>query len=146
MQTNEYTCNLISAWRASRILPFTENSPKCLIKIYDSLTLLVKNNEIIILWASYSLENEKMVDRKIINLMKYKYFINSARGDLIDESYLIKKIEENYFYGVALDVISDENLTNNLNKFKNISPDINFILTPHIGGAMFESMVLTKSL
>ena len=71
--------------------------------------------------------------------MSKKYFINTARGELIDEIELIEYIKKNQFLGVALDVIFDETNKRNLKNFLKIDKNINFILTPHIGGLTKES-------
>ena len=70
--------------------------------------------------------------------MSKKYFINTARGELIDEIELIEYIKKINF-GVALDVIFDETNKRNLKNFLKIDKNINFILTPHIGGLTKES-------
>lgn len=109
------------------------------VKVNDLISL-IKKCDILVLCASFTDENKKFFNKKYIDLLKNKYFINTARGELVDEEYLIKKIKENYFKGVALDVISNETGKNNLNRFIRLSKNRNFILTPHIGGATFESM------
>lgn len=106
---------------------------------------LIEQSSIIFLTASYSKDNEKMIDRSAIDLMKDKYFINTARGELLDESYLIKKLSQKHFKGVALDVLSDE--TNADNKLKDLlllCDKVNLIITPHIAGATYESMWRTE--
>lgn len=105
---------------------------------------LIVKNDIVILCASYSIENEKFLDKKYIDLMEGKFFINTARGELIDEGYLLKVIKKGGFKGVALDVIINETLKNNLNDFLELSKTSNLIVTPHIAGATYESMWKTE--
>lgn len=105
-------------------------------------SLIVKSN-IVILSASYSIENEKFFDKKYIDLLEGKFFVNTARGELIDEEYLLKKIND-IFKGIALDVISNETSQNNLNEFLELSEKNNLIVTPHIAGATYESMWKTE--
>ena len=86
-----------------------------------------------------------MIDKNLLLLMKDKYFVNTARGELIDEEFLLKIIQEDFhFKGLALDVFSDETKQNNINKFIKLSKNNNLILTPHVAGATFESMVRTE--
>ena len=40
--------------------------------------------------------------------MKDKYFINTSQGENVDEVQLISLIKKNYFKGVAIDVIQNE--------------------------------------
>jgi D-3-phosphoglycerate dehydrogenase / 2-oxoglutarate reductase len=105
---------------------------------------LIVKNDIVILCASYSIESEKFFDKKYIDLMEGKFFINIARGELIDEEYLLKAIKKGRFKGVALDVIANETSQNNLNKFLELSEKNNLIVTPHIAGATYESMWKTE--
>ena len=74
--------------------------------------------------------------------MKNKYLINTSRGELIDEAYLLKKVSGNHFKGVAIDVISNENnlSNNNLKVIEKLITKSNFIYTPHISGATLNSL------
>ena len=101
---------------------------------------LIKKSDIILLCASYDKKNEEMINNKLLELMKDKYFINTARGELIDEEYLLKLIKKNHFKGVALDVLQNETTINNLQKFQKY----NVLITPHIAGATYESMYKTE--
>ena len=114
-----------------------QNVIKC-----DSMDELIERCSIICLTASY--QNNVIIKSGEIDKMKNKYLINTSRGELIDENYLIKKIEESHFKGVAIDVISNESKqNNNLKKFLKIK-DQNLIITPHIGGATYTSMQRTE--
>ncbi|MDT3698309.1 MAG: NAD(P)-dependent oxidoreductase [Thermincola sp.] len=106
---------------------------------------LIRESNIVLLCASYEEANDGFIDKFCIDLLADKYFINCARGELVDEEYLIKKISENYFKGIALDVIVGETKSqNNWNRFQALTKSRNFILTPHIGGATHESMWKTE--
>ena len=74
----------------------------------SSIENLIEASEIIILSASYSPNNKKMIDHSIIDMMKGKYFINTARGELVDEEYLLNCIGKRFFSGVAIDVFNNE--------------------------------------
>ena len=114
---------------------------KCL-----SLENLVEVSDIIILTASYSSENKKMIGSNIIDLMKDKYFVNTSRGELVDEEYLLNCVSKRFFSGVAIDVFNNEQgLSNNAEKIMQLSSmDLNFIYTPHMGGATKSSMKKTE--
>jgi len=109
-----------------------------------NLKEMIKKSDLIFLCASYSDEYRNFFDKKYIDLLKNKYFINISRGELVDERYLIKKIKINFFKGIALDVINNENGNNNLKELIQLIKNNNFILTPHIGGATYESMTKTE--
>ncbi len=111
-----------------------------------SLESLVEASDIIILTASYSSKNKKMIGRNIIDMMKDKYFVNTSRGELVDEEYLLDCVSKGFFSGVAIDVFSNEQGSpNNSEKIMQLSSlDLNFIYTPHMGGATITSMKKTE--
>lgn len=114
-------------------------------KKLGSIEDLISKCNIICLCASYELVNHEFFDKKYIDLLKDKYFINTSRGELVDELYLIKKIKSKFFKGVAIDVFQNESTQeNNLDKFYSINENFNFILTPHISGATYTSMRRTE--
>jgi len=110
----------------------------------STLTKLIDMSNIVILSASYSESNYEFINKKHIDSLKGKYFINTARGELVDESYLIDKISVGHFKGVALDVIQNEQSQGNKEKLILASQYENCIVTPHISGATFSSMYRTE--
>jgi len=110
----------------------------------DSLDVLINNNNVIILCASYSDENIAMIGKNQLNLMRDKFFINTARGELVDENYLLQKVESDHFKGLAIDVLSGENASHKLNAIRELSRSKNIIITPYIAGATYESMSRTE--
>ena len=111
----------------------------------NTIEELVKNNEIIFLTASYK-NNTTIVNKELLDKMRNKYFINTSRGENVDETHLISLLEKKYFKGVAIDVIQNEqDRHNNLNKIIELSnSDNNFIYTPHISGATIQSINRTE--
>ena len=110
----------------------------------SSIESLIQDSNIILLCASYNISENPIINDKIIDAMKNKFFINTARGELINEQYLITKIEEDHFKGVALDVISNETTENRLSEMITLAENRNFIITPHIGGATYDSINSTE--
>ena len=114
------------------------------IKKFESIEELILNSNIVILCASYSPSNNKMIDVNLLKLMKNKYFINTARGELVDEGIILDLVQKNHFKGLAIDVFSNENGDHNFEKFKTFSENKNIILTPHVSGVTYESMEKTE--
>ncbi|MBP3200126.1 MAG: 2-hydroxyacid dehydrogenase [Lachnospiraceae bacterium] len=82
-------------------------------------------------------ETEKMIDKRLFSLMKpTSYFINGARGGLINQDDLIDALKNKKIAGAALDVFDTEPLADNseLKNFKNV------VLTPHIAGATVDAI------
>lgn len=105
---------------------------------------LITTSNIVILTASYSESNSYFIGKTYIDLLKQKYFVNTARGELVDERYLIAKIKEKWFKGVALDVIESEQSVNRLREILEHTTTTNLIVTPHIAGATYSSMYKTE--
>jgi D-3-phosphoglycerate dehydrogenase len=67
------------------------------------------------------------------------FFINTSRGELVDEPALLEALRSGRLAAAALDVLTDEHLTG--------SPLVgapNVLITPHIGGCTVESMQKTE--
>ncbi|GIU43385.1 3-phosphoglycerate dehydrogenase [Shewanella colwelliana] len=82
-------------------------------------------------------------------IKKSAVIINTSRGEVVDESYLLRMLESDLISGVGLDVLSDEVsgisdwvMSNELLKSKCLTK--NLIITPHLGGACFDSMNRTE--
>ena len=113
---------------------------------YNSIEDLIQASSIVILCASYCSENDKIINKKMIDMMAGKFFINISRGELIDENYLLQCVRKNMFRGVAIDVISNEHgEDSNMDEILQLNgTDLNFIYTPHMGGATQTSMKKTE--
>ena len=62
--------------------------------------------------------------------------INTSRGGVLDENYLIELLRSNKIFGAGLDVYSEEP-PKNIDNFE----DINLITTPHIGASTNEAQL-----
>lgn len=118
---------------------------------YVSFNELVKASDIISLHLPYTGENYHMFNEKTFSDMtENSYFINTSRGELVDLGALYKYVENGKLKGVALDVLTCENVNTKcagFDKFKDeLSLDClnellyveklngfdNVIITPHI--------------
>ncbi len=74
------------------------------------------------------------------------WFINTARGELVDEAALLESLQTGRLSGAAVDVLSDERSTgmNNHPLVQYARQHENLIVTPHIGGCTIESMEKTE--
>jgi D-3-phosphoglycerate dehydrogenase len=92
-----------------------------------------------------SLESDKpIVDRAAIDALDGRYFVNIARGELLDEDALLTAVEGGRLAGCAIDVIRNENGLNNHEHWIAATRSRNVIVTPHIGGATYASMRATE--
>jgi lactate dehydrogenase-like 2-hydroxyacid dehydrogenase len=79
--------------------------------------------------------NAGLISADMIARMKPgAYLVNSARGDLVDETALIEALREKRIAGAGLDVFADEpNVPEALRALENVT------LLPHIGSATVET-------
>ena len=99
------------------------------------LETLIKTSDFVSLHVRESPENVNMFGKAQFGFMKKDaYFINSARGSLLDENALLEALTSKRIAGAALDVLKKEP----------VSPDNplvsmdNVFITPHIAGASRE--------
>lgn len=111
----------------------------------NSIEQLISTSQLIFLCVSYSAQNNRMLSKKYLDMMKNKFFVNTSRGELIDEEYMIECIKRNHFAGAAIDVIANETGSNNAKQFAMLAEDHNLIVTPHIAGATYNSMWETEA-
>lgn len=74
--------------------------------------------------------------RRLQLLQKHAYVVNTARGEIIDETALIKLLKENTIGGAGLDVYENEPAINP--KFLDLK---NVTLLPHMGSATVEGRI-----
>ena len=78
-----------------------------------------------------------MIDKKYFSLMKpTAYFINSARGGLVNQHDLIDALKNRRIAGAALDVFEHEPVPANAG-FAGLD---NVLLTPHIAGTTEDAI------
>lgn len=118
-----------------RLMAYDPFCPDSDFEKYDckkvDLPELMKTADFVCIHARLTPETKGMVTKELINLMKPSAFIvNTARADLVDEAALIQALKEHKIAGAALDVFSEEPLSENheLRGFDNVT------LTPHIAG------------
>lgn len=96
-----------------------------------SLQNLLKNSDIVSLHLPLTPKTRKLIDRDKLELLKPSAIvINTARGEILDENYLIKMLENKRIFAAGLDVYENEpNINPALIKLKNV------VLLPHLGSA-----------
>lgn len=100
-----------------------------------SLESILKKSDIISLHLPLKPKTKNLLDKKALSLLKSSaILINTARGEIIDEEYLIKLLKKNKISSAGFDVFKNEpNLNAEFYKLKNV------VLLPHIGSATIEA-------
>ena len=123
--------------------PFLKLKPKKILE-HNSIEKLVAYSDFVSLHVPYTDELFKrpLINKEIFASFKTgSYFINTSRGELIDEDALITQLKSGKIKGAALDVLINEpNIhENQIYKYAQES-GANVILTPHIAGYAVENV------
>ena len=105
-----------------------------------SLDELLGRSDFVCVECDYNPATHKLIGARELGLMKpTAYFINTARGRIVDETALIRALQTGTIAGAALDVFWNEPpatydpfVPEELRKLENV------ILAPHNGGATWE--------
>jgi D-3-phosphoglycerate dehydrogenase len=107
------------------------------IKLVPSMEDLFKESDVISLHLRLTNDTEKIINKKYFSLMKpTAYFINTARGGLVDYNDLVNALKTKSIAGAALDVFNEEPV----NKSSGLLDLDNVILTPHIAGTTVDAI------
>ncbi len=108
---------------------------------------LMREADVVTLHASFSEHNRRFIgDREFASMKPGAIFVNTARGELIDEPALLFALESGRLAGAALDVLSEEQTTTAADHplVRYAQSHDNLLITPHIGGCTVESMRKTE--
>ncbi|QKE74056.1 hydroxyacid dehydrogenase [Arthrobacter citreus] len=102
---------------------------------YVSLEELIQTSDYISLHCPYKQELHHLFGKDEFTKMKdTAFFINAARGPLVNEQELVDALKDGVIAGAALDVFEFEpKITEELKSLTNV------VLTPHIGNATYET-------
>ena len=100
-----------------------------------SLNKLMKTSDILSIHLPLNSATNQLLDRTKLDLLKSNAIVvNTARGEIIDEKYLIKLLKKSKIHSAGFDVYENEPIVN---------PDLltleNVVLLPHIGSGTTET-------
>jgi D-3-phosphoglycerate dehydrogenase len=111
------------------------------------LDLLLAQSDLVTLHVPYAPEARGFFGvRQFAQMKTGSWFINTSRGELVDESALLDALSTKRLAGAALDVLSHESsagMSSHLLVAYARNHD-NLLITPHIGGCTLESMEHTE--
>ncbi|MDQ8193871.1 NAD(P)-dependent oxidoreductase [Coraliomargarita sp. SDUM461004] len=117
--------------------PFVSHSEMSELGVQAAASLedLYANCDVLVVFCALTHQTRKIINADLLNrLPDQATFINVARGELVDESALIKRLKSGKLRA-GLDVFTKEPLPgdSDLRKLPNV------VLTPHLGGFTTES-------
>ena len=98
---------------------------------------LLSSSDVISIHVIKTEETHNLISKDKLDLLKKSaILINTSRGGVLDEGYLIELLKSNKLFGAGLDVYSEEPPKN----IENIG-NINLVTTPHIGASTNEAQL-----
>jgi glyoxylate reductase len=102
---------------------------------YRSLDDLLRESDFVSVNAALSPETVHLISDQEFGLMRPSaYLVNTARGPIVDETALVRALEQKRIAGAALDVYEHEPM---------VEPGLinlpNVVLTPHLGSAALDT-------
>jgi glyoxylate reductase len=106
----------------------------------DSRDDILAHSDFVCLMTKYTPETHLMIGAREFGLMKpTAFFINTARGRIVDEPAMLAALREGRIAGAGLDVYWTEPPVGEPAPPEELYKMDNVILTPHIGSATYES-------
>lgn len=107
----------------------THEEVKYVDKIFTALDEVMKISDFIVLAVPFTEKTKKLIGKRELSLMKPgAYFINIARGEILDEKALFEILQHRKIAGAVLDVFEHEPLREDSELWEMD----NIIITPHI--------------
>jgi len=108
---------------------------------------LLRKSDLITLHVPLTEKTHRLLGfHEFSNMKKGVWFINTSRGEIVDESALRLALAENRVAGAALDVLCDERASgmseNSVVQYAQTHGNV--VITPHIAGCTFESREKTE--
>ena len=98
---------------------------------------LLSSSDVISIHVIKTEETESLISKEKLNLLKKNaILVNTSRGGVVDEDYLVEMLRSKKIFGAGLDVYSEEQ-PKNIDNFV----DTNLITTPHIGASTNEAQL-----
>ncbi|MBB2145839.1 phosphoglycerate dehydrogenase [Pedobacter sp. LMG 31464] len=107
-----------------------------------SMEEIVKQSDVLSLHVPLTKETKQMVNEEYLyHFKKPIFFINTARGEIVNTSAVLDKIKNGKILGAGLDVLETEKFPalGEQPWFDDLKKSGKVILTPHVGGWTFDS-------
>jgi len=107
-----------------------------------SMEEIVKHSDVLSLHIPLTSETKQMIGEEYFyHFKKNIFFINTARGEIVNTKALLAAIKSGKIMGAGLDVLEAEKFPNLSNQdwYNELKESPKVILTPHVGGWTFES-------
>lgn len=118
--------------------PYVECYPG--IEMCDSLVALCSNSDFVCITAVSDKNTRHIFNAEILSKIRsHAFLINSARGEIVDEDFVLSLLEAGKIGGYGTDVVTDERHYQKNILVRAASRYDNLLITPHIGGVTSDS-------
>ena len=115
------------------------------VAMKNSMEALLRDSDVLSVHVPLNAETQNLLGAREFNsLPKGSYLVNTARGAVLDENALLDAIRSEHLAGAALDVLAGERTSEDSPLIEYARAHSNLLITPHIGGATYESMRATE--
>ena len=107
-----------------------------------SMEEIVKHADVLSLHIPLTKETKQMVDDEyLLHFRRPIFFINTARGEIVNTTSVLKGLKAGKILGAGLDVLETEKFPKLAQEafYNDLIAQGNVLLTPHIGGWTFDS-------
>ncbi|WP_293312417.1 2-hydroxyacid dehydrogenase [Pedobacter sp. UBA5917] len=107
-----------------------------------SMEEIVKHSDVLSLHIPLTAETKQMVDDEyFFHFKKPIFFINTARGEIVNTTAVLNAIKTGKILGAGLDVLQTEKFPalSEQSWYNELKQNNQVILTPHVGGWTFDS-------
>jgi len=107
-----------------------------------SMEEVVKHSDVLSLHIPLTSETRQMVDDEyFFHFKKPIFFINTARGEIVNTKAVLNYLDSGKILGAGLDVLETEKFPalGEQNWYEELKANDKVILTPHVGGWTFDS-------
>ena len=121
------------------------------VEFADSVEQMFGVADVVSVHIPLTEENYHFIDSEKIRRLKHgAIFINTSRGEIVDECALVTALEDGKLFGVGADVLSIERSPNRVigesDLIRASQAGLNVVLTPHIGGWADFSVAKARNL
>jgi D-3-phosphoglycerate dehydrogenase len=137
--------------RVSYYDPYVDHRPEWPYRRAGTLNELVGGVDVTTVHCNVTPENRHMFNREVFSgFRKSSFFVNTARGELVDSEALIEALDGGILRGAAVDVVDgefspafDREAGNHpLIRYARENPSL--LITPHIGGSTYDAWFETQ--
>jgi D-3-phosphoglycerate dehydrogenase len=118
--------------------------------VLTDLPRLLEDSHVVSLHVSYSSCNHHLIgESEFMKMKNGAYFVNTSRGELVDEAAAVHALESGKLAGIAVDVLESENDGGSIRRSPLVLAamrGLNVLVTPHLGGCTTEAMRQTEEI